>query len=640
MEYFKPYHISGIVHRVAAFLFLSCFLFSSTIAQTSEEIAQNIRKAEDEHRQKVLSQNIEQANKLWGQKKANLKLAATLLKNATAHNAKHYYGLASHFYLWSLKNSDIEEDFSAIESDAKRIIPLLPREEQRKWESYIENKDPAIVNELYGFWITNDPYATTKINERLIEHWQRIYYARKNFTRAKHSPYHTDDRGIYYVKLGAPDKITRKSIHLNQVVDPEGERVFYFELGNVVRSEVEIWEYREFGDDFFLLFGKHNGWGEFGLRKSITELFDINGLRVQLRGAGFIPDHRLRDLSKKVAQLGIFEQLAPYHPFFETMYSHMKTSLSANTFGSSTVEKYLKSAFYTEALVFHHLHRNIASAPSSKTNIVADNNVLTTSSEVYRFLSPDEENQFIIAVQPKPKSEDLRLKSPIFLSNRIAAYDDNWDEVTKIDDPKVVNKELLATPSLYIVEEPLNEFDLYFSSELIDTTFNGIYIPGKISPKASAIVATSGKQKLQLPDRLDRQDTLLVSDIVLGPEQSIDDSARLPITPSIDRTYKPGTNLMVYFEAYNIPDGGYSFEYYFEKHRWLFKNKRLDEKPSITVINERISTKRNKQLFSISLSDLDEGTYDLVFEFRPLTEDGKTAELQTRRVELKVSDET
>ncbi|MGK7370814.1 MAG: hypothetical protein ACNS64_11430, partial [Candidatus Halalkalibacterium sp. M3_1C_030] len=113
---------------------------------------------------------------------------------------------------------------------------------------------------------------------------------------------------------------------------------------------------------------------------------------------------------------------------------------------------------------------------------------------------------------------------------------------------------------------------------------------------------------------------------------------RIPITPTLDRVFEPGTDLMVYFEAYNIPEEGYSFTYYFEKHRWLFNNKRPSDKPSVTIVNDKLNSDRNTQLFALSLSDLGEGTYDLIFEFRPVGQSETDQVFRTRKIELVVED--
>lgn len=53
------------------------------------------------------------------------------------------------------------------------------------------------------FWKQRDPTPTTMLNERLVEHFKRVKYARINFPDG--IPPYFDDRGKIYVKYGAPD---------------------------------------------------------------------------------------------------------------------------------------------------------------------------------------------------------------------------------------------------------------------------------------------------------------------------------------------------------------------------------------------------------------------------------------------------
>ena len=54
------------------------------------------------------------------------------------------------------------------------------------------------------FWKSRDPSPTTEFNERLVEHYRRLNYAKQNYTMKQTKGY--DDRGIVYVKHGKPDE--------------------------------------------------------------------------------------------------------------------------------------------------------------------------------------------------------------------------------------------------------------------------------------------------------------------------------------------------------------------------------------------------------------------------------------------------
>ncbi|MBT3603494.1 MAG: GWxTD domain-containing protein [Candidatus Latescibacteria bacterium] len=71
------------------------------------------------------------------------------------------------------------------------------------------------------FWARRDPDILTKINERVIEHYRRVWYARTFFSS---NVYPWDKRGTVYIRYGEPDYRSR-STDLNFVQSPEVETV-------------------------------------------------------------------------------------------------------------------------------------------------------------------------------------------------------------------------------------------------------------------------------------------------------------------------------------------------------------------------------------------------------------------------------
>jgi GWxTD domain-containing protein len=71
------------------------------------------------------------------------------------------------------------------------------------------------------FWARRDPDILTKINERVVEHYRRIWYARTFFSS---NVYPWDKRGEVYIRYGEPDYRSRSS-DLNFVQTSEVETV-------------------------------------------------------------------------------------------------------------------------------------------------------------------------------------------------------------------------------------------------------------------------------------------------------------------------------------------------------------------------------------------------------------------------------
>ena len=59
---------------------------------------------------------------------------------------------------------------------------------------------------LDAFWSGRDPDLTTAANERRLEHYRRVWYARQNFSEGR-KPW--DQRGEVYIRFGEPDHRSR-----------------------------------------------------------------------------------------------------------------------------------------------------------------------------------------------------------------------------------------------------------------------------------------------------------------------------------------------------------------------------------------------------------------------------------------------
>ena len=62
---------------------------------------------------------------------------------------------------------------------------------------------------LQRFWTEKDPDLTTAANERQLEHYRRVWYARRNFSAGR-QPW--DRRGDVYVRFGEPDHRSRSDM--------------------------------------------------------------------------------------------------------------------------------------------------------------------------------------------------------------------------------------------------------------------------------------------------------------------------------------------------------------------------------------------------------------------------------------------
>lgn len=90
----------------------------------------------------------------------------------------------------------------------KDIRYVAKAQELKQFEVLPES---AQMNFLRQFWKAQDPTPNTPVNERLIQHLQRMHYVETNFSRTNTQEAIDTDRGRVYIKYGPPDDIERNA---------------------------------------------------------------------------------------------------------------------------------------------------------------------------------------------------------------------------------------------------------------------------------------------------------------------------------------------------------------------------------------------------------------------------------------------
>ena len=100
------------------------------------------------------------------------------------------------------------EDYIAkLAPDVKRLyedISLVASSEELR--TYNESEGADRETNLKRFWNGKDPDLSTPVNERLLEHYRRVWYALTDFSEGRH-PW--DARGDVYIRFGEPDHRSR-----------------------------------------------------------------------------------------------------------------------------------------------------------------------------------------------------------------------------------------------------------------------------------------------------------------------------------------------------------------------------------------------------------------------------------------------
>jgi len=111
--------------------------------------------------------------------------------------------------------------------------PLLPPDQQ---EEYFVWPDEGKINWNKRFWLMNDPTMATEINERLLAHYERVFFARELLTLKRLDIEGAETaRGKALISYGLPDKLL-------------------YDLGQGTDGPMVVWEYSSSTTSFRLYF--------------------------------------------------------------------------------------------------------------------------------------------------------------------------------------------------------------------------------------------------------------------------------------------------------------------------------------------------------------------------------------------------
>ena len=198
---------------------------------------------------------------------------------------------ATEMFYWGLSargpfGDGIREEILA---EGRRTFALMDSVVADYWIRLGEEDPEALAIAVKQFWIELDPTPTTPVNERLVQHWQRIVHARRNYVYNRSSPYGTDDRGTLFVKYGEPDRIQRGHLGINSA-ERRSAGISDEDWARFDRQpQYEIWRYaRPYERDFYYyLLGNVEGVGRFQLVDGLHRLLPSNARVYRHNGVRF-----------------------------------------------------------------------------------------------------------------------------------------------------------------------------------------------------------------------------------------------------------------------------------------------------------------------------------------------------------------
>lgn len=580
----------------------------------------------------------EQALNLWSgylnnlvkEKKSNPAVAFKYIEVVTEHHLRKDYYKASSYYLKTFEYASWDNEPKFLLEELKRIMPIVPHKLQKQWKKEIKKKNPDIFRKVVLFWEMLDPITSTPENERLIEHWKRIAYAREHFTRASNTVYHTDDRGLIYVRFGKPD-VEEKNIVLppNQIMNPVtgGPLLVH---GMIIHPmipiilETDLWKYKfsNRAEPSYYLFGSdQKGGGEYRLQTGIMHLIPSLGYSLPLAGM----DRRGGALMIKYSMI---EKLRGVTGYYDKIYNELTNAIisrsvnrgmgqNADVFQAPDILFRFESREYTEA------QRRDIESPGSTTDLITQQNIIPVDYKYYRYLNSDKRTEYLLVMNPNLKKIDKRLSSrnlekhplrDIYMRSSLIAFD------------KRGYRHVFAQQEFNLLQIIENQGSLsyYFNP---DTTgrapITGIDFFGEegkrgkhksVTYGSSRTIFSSGPIQLPLPDSLTwKPGHILISDPILGYKQKVDTSKHIPFIPVLKPTFLNGSEVLVYFEVYDQSISDYSVKFSYEKYPskiLKIKPKPYNENADVITLFKR-EHNTDREWIYLKLNGFEPGDYNL-----------------------------
>jgi len=388
---------------------------------------------------------------------------------ATKKHARKYFKSACIMYFWSLNVRNLNKYHKAIFKEIERIKPLLSLKEYHHFIKLWKHNNAEVLDKIRGFWIEHDPTPTTFVNERLLEHWERIAYVKEHFKKNNSTVYGTDDRGIIYVKYGSPSRKRRGTFVLDRSSIESWAREMLYKSGgrtsvdidnnggvnamirasqkdqekiryivNTIRkynnyNQYDIWVYNHLNNQndnhVIFIFGRPGSGGSFGLIQSIDDLLDSSVYR-QRR---FPLDGQPFDIGI-IMQLLYYQQIKHIDRYFSSAFLNLESSWVSNNL---TADTYAAKHTYNEHR--QEIQSRQRKAPDQKSTFDQQLPKIWITYKQARYLNDQNKPFSIIFVYSEPQKVLLknysvaRLKKSrvnYYVKHNITLWNKHWYETS------------------------------------------------------------------------------------------------------------------------------------------------------------------------------------------------------------------
>ncbi len=424
------------------FLTLSALLFlgSGVIAQPTGTYQAGVALRDSGHWQEALATWTNGADSLRSEGRADLRMAIATLELTGAKEAGEFYEPATLAYYRALDSEQVTNQ-EVLAAEVGRVAPLLPPDEAKTWQKLARKSDPALLRKMKAFWVQKDPIPTTRLNERLIEHWRRIALARAKFKGKSTTPYGADDRALVYVKYGPPeiDYSTKLGLSQQEIIRWIDDFLLRQEIQRFNNTpEVEIWVYQHLvrGESTIFFFGRKGGSGKYGLRYGVEDFIPSRAFRRNSTETtqGLLPGSML--------QLMYYRELIDVDHFFLDRFRRLEARWSnARSAGAAAPDYNVLLGLLSHFRGQDEGTASFKSLPPDFTSAFESLEGWTLAHRVFRYLDDSEQPRVEILAASGPPAH-MAVDLPDFFKRSrktkyktrhiLVPYDKDWNQQTPV----------------------------------------------------------------------------------------------------------------------------------------------------------------------------------------------------------------
>lgn len=568
--------------------------------------------------------NVAEALRIWksakesnSEIKPDPRIGFNYIKLVTSEKLSSYYSDASDMVYWGLSGKCSQNHRDEISSELERVRPIINPDSYSAWKGYLKNDIATLCSIMSKFWKQMDPVLSTEYNERLIEHWERIAYARSHFNRNTTTVYGTDDRALVYVKLGEPDYRRENTMRYNRaqvrswVMDamnfpgssvggggsssgdslsragatggdrrPSISQNMIQDRARIDRADrfsreaeqlhrirdYEIWIYlrdeignvEEYDKNLVYIFGEHGDTGFYGKLRSLEDMIPDAAFRNKGgQGAALSPAYLL--------QLLFYQQVITVDDYFANAFYDLESRLTTLN-GLNTM-----AAFSARSKNINELNYIQVHAPKQKSTFENEKRAFDLDVYQYRLLGDNNQPYLATYLEGQPQ------RALVFNQVKEKRYGADDFSLTFFNksfnaDYNVIHRDQKAAsiylqgrgdveemePSRTYMQIPNFEQEItqLFTAEL---RMNEKSVSDTINVSDSNLISAYGKSENRQPQPLNTDpNSLEMSDIIVGsnvsPFETYSDSP-VKFKVSHNKRIHANNNLMIHFEIYHLQAG-------------------------------------------------------------------------------------